>query len=135
MLQWMLLACHLDWLPGLHRVLSIIHLPGSLWCNLDPWWCFTCWYLLMASQCVSLWIRLPFSASALKESLCKLFPGHMPFFSFMLHYFQDILPFVFHNLLAMGRICMASVLQMSMQLRMLFVDCIHQDRLQMEFVQ
>lgn len=82
MLQCRLLACHLDWLPGLHSVLPVIHLPGSLCCNLDPWWCFTCWYLLTASQCVFLWIRLLFlvSASALKESLCKLFPGHIPFF-------------------------------------------------------
>lgn len=94
--------------------------------------------VLTASQCVSLCIRLLFSrsASAPKESLCKLFPGYMPFFfSFMLHYFQDILPFVFHNLLAIGRICMASILQMSMQLCRLCVDCLYQIRLQMEFVQ
>lgn len=37
---------------------------------------------MTASQCVFLWIRLLFlvSASALKQSLCKLFPGHIPFF-------------------------------------------------------
>lgn len=29
----MLLACHLDWLPGLHCVLPVVHPPGSLW---DP---------------------------------------------------------------------------------------------------
>lgn len=111
-------------------------------CGLDPW-CFTCRYLWAASYGCSLWIRLLYSgsAAALKEALCKLFPGYLPFFHFSFFffllrcYFQDILPFVFHSLLEMRRICMASVLQMSMQLRMLFVDCIYQDRLQMEFVQ
>lgn len=43
--------------------------------------------VLMASQCVSLCIRVLFSrsASAPKESMCKLFPGYMPFFFFFIY--------------------------------------------------
>lgn len=57
------------------------------------------------------------SAAALKEALSKFFLLHC--------YFQDILPFVFHNMLETRRICMASVLQMSMQLHMHLVYCIY----------
>lgn len=80
----MLLACHLDWLPGLHRVVPVIHLPGSLWCNLHPWWCFMCWYLLMGSR-VSLWIRLLFSGSASALNPCVSYSQDTCLFFFFIY--------------------------------------------------
>lgn len=147
----MLLACHLDWLPGLHCVLPVVHPPGSLW---DPG-CSrgVVWILGVSSAGIGGWLLKVAPSESdfcfqnqllpLKKPWVSAIPRTPAFSSFfflflfflLLCYFQDILPFVFRNLLEMRRICVVSVLQMSMQLRLLFVDCICQDRLEMEFVQ
>lgn len=121
-----------------HRSSAWITLRSRLQrrCGLDPW-------CLSAGICGQLHKVAPFELDfcfqdyllPLKKPWVSTIPRpFVPFspFFLLLYYFQDILPFVFCNLLEMRRICMASALQISMQLLMLFMD---QDRLQMEFVQ
>lgn len=75
----MLLACHLDWLPGLHGVLPIIHLLGSL---VQPGSLVLC-VLIFASQ------RLPLDQTHFFQD--QLLPLKNP----CVNYSKDTCPFFF----------------------------------------